>query len=1432
MNLLLQFITKFKFTISPLALIFTLLYTPATIAGIQKYQNNWGKSGYSVESQKNSNIIINYSITEFTLQNIELSGKQFTNIELPGHFLPNDAGSPNLPGSGRYIAIPQNAQAELNIMSFRTDTINNIQLAPSFRIPWDTDNRPLDYSKNEAIFSANKFFPENPIILSDKDIIRGVNVVMLGVTPFQYNPVSKQLIVYRDIKIEIKFQGGSGVFSDERLRSRWWDPILSDMLLNYESLPEMNYNRSFQTKDETGCEYLVITPNDIEFQIWADSIREFRTTQGILTKVVTLDEIGGNTASIIEDYIDNAYATWDIVPAACLLLGDYGTDASNRIISPIYDNYCVSDNIFADINGNDLPDIVFARITAQDETQLSVMVTKFTHYEKSPPTYDSFYHNPITSLGWQTESWFQICSEAIGGFWREVQGKEPIRINAISSGTPGNEWSTAANTDAVVATFGPDGLGYIPESPSELGGWTGGNSDMINNTINDGTFMIQHRDHGFENGWSQPAYANTDINDLINTDLTFIWSTDPLTGKFNYSTEVFAERFHRYTHKDENSGCFGINAASEITYAFVSDVFVWGAYDNMWPDFFPEFGSNPEPRGVLPAFANAAGKYFLEQSSWPSISENKDVTYHLFHHHGDAFTTVYSEVPQNLTIVHEPILYMGETTFEVTADENALIGLSVNGELVGTAMGTGAPVTIDIPAQTPPDQLLVTVTKQNYFRYESYVEVIPSSGPYVVYNSVDINDEGGNGNGLMETSEVIFASITIKNVGVEDADNVVVTLSTTDTFVTITDDSDNYGTVPAGTTAVNADGFSWEVADNIPDMHVVDFMIEASDGSSSWTSGFSITGHAPAIEFGTMLIDDYVGNWNGRLDPGETAFLILPTMNNGSYVAVSTMGTLSCSNEFITLNNATFNFYDIGAGLSEEGMFEVSVSEEAPAGEYIELNYEVTTGGYIEQHLYSTIVSPVVEDWETGDMSQFDWTTGGDSDWAISTDSPYEGSFCIKSGELDHDQTTYLSIPFESYAEDSVSFWCKVSSETGYDFLKFYIDDVEQAAWSGEVEWEKASFPLAVGSHTLKWSYIKDESLSSGNDCAYIDFIVFPVAAFEASFTSDETDICEGDIVTFTDQSVGEILSWEWSFEGGIPETSTLQNPEIEYTTSGVFDVSLTISDGDATNTVTIEDYILVSAIPEMAPSPTGPDSVCATEVSTTFTTDGLSGITIYEWVLEPTEAGLVSGSGLTATVDWETEYQGNVSLKVAGTNDCGTGLFSDPLQINRYLPEVTLEPFEWICLDWPAIELSGGMPEGGVYSGPGVDNGWFDPFVAGIGTHMITYTYSDANNCENFATETILVDPCTGITELTNNLGIHIYPNPTNGSINIELNNQMGITEVEIVNSLNKTIYTENINSHSQNKLSIDLSDQAKGLYIIIVKTNNIEERQKIILK
>ncbi len=971
------------------------------------YQDNLFKPGITVEDAAVEGIEINFSIKEFLLNKIIINREEMSYVSLPGHFLPNDEGKPNLPGKGYFIALPQNAKATLEVETYRTEEIDNIEIAPSPKIPKDSDNNPLVYEKDEAVYSKDAFYPENPIILSEKSKMRGVDVVKLGITPFQYNPVTKELLVHRDIKIKISFSEGNEHFGEDRLRSRWFDPILSDALLNYSSLPKINYNERYSNRQrDDGYEYLIVTPNDSEFQQWADTIKEFRIKQGIITDIVTLSEIGGNDATLLESYFDSAYNNWDIPPVAVLLLGDYGYSADNSIISPYWNSYCVSDNIYADVDKDDLPDITFARMTARDEDELEVMITKFINHETKPPTNADFYDNPITALGWQTERWFQICSESVGGFFKHELGKDPERINAIYEGNPNSDpWSTAPNTDIVLDYFGPNGQDYIPELPSTLGGWTGGNATKVNDAINSGAFMLQHRDHGYEYGWGEPSYSNSDINGLTNTDLCFVMSINCLTGKYNISSECFTEKFHRYTYDGDNSGALGLIAASEVSYSFVNDTYVWGVYDNMWTDFLPDYETNPESRGLKPAFGNSAGKYYLEQSGWPYNPDPKEVTYYLFHHHGDAFLTLYSEVPENLTVAHNAILIAGVDNFTVTSDDGSFIALTVNNEIIGTAYGTGDPVNISIPPQSEGATMIVTITKRNYYRYEKEVPVISPEDPYCLHLSHTVADE--NENDTLEYGETAYYSVEMKNWGNTDASDIEVTLSTDDDYISITDNTEFYGDIIAHETVTIDSGYKIKIAADVPNDHSVLFNVKATDGNDIWNSCFISRFYSPVLTMAEYNVIDTTGNDDERIDRGETVDLSIAIANNGGAEAFNALGELVNTDEYITINTNNLSYGNIGSGDTIYKSFSVTASESTPIGHETTFTFDLTadSGLSLNKDLIFNIgrYDALVLDLDPGQHS------GPQIKEAIES-LDLNVTYLTKFPEDDHDLTLYRSI--------------------------------------------------------------------------------------------------------------------------------------------------------------------------------------------------------------------------------------------------------------------------------------------------------------------------------------------------------------------------------------------------------------------------------------
>ena len=171
------------------------------------YNDTWSDAGFYLDHADLQSVQLTYSVEEFTLTDIDLKGEAMKEIQLPGNFLPNNEGAPNLPGNARFIAVPNGAEVSFTITAKRVETYYNINIAPAPRIPKETDEGPLHYEKNMKIYARDAFYPAEPVKLSEKTSIRGIETVILGITPFQYNPVTKELKVYCDLKVEVSFSG-------------------------------------------------------------------------------------------------------------------------------------------------------------------------------------------------------------------------------------------------------------------------------------------------------------------------------------------------------------------------------------------------------------------------------------------------------------------------------------------------------------------------------------------------------------------------------------------------------------------------------------------------------------------------------------------------------------------------------------------------------------------------------------------------------------------------------------------------------------------------------------------------------------------------------------------------------------------------------------------------------------------------------------------------------------------------------------------------------------------------------------------------------------------------------------------------------------------------------------------------------------------------
>jgi hypothetical protein len=153
-------------------------------------------------------------------------------------------------------------------------------------------------------------------------------------------------------------------------------------------------------------------------------------------------------------------------------------------------------------------------------------------------------------------------------------------------------------------------------------------------------------------------------------------------------------------------------------------------------------------------------------------------------------------------------------------------------------------------------------------------------------------------------------------------------------------------------------------------------------------------------------------------------------------------------------------------------------------------------------------------------------------------------------------------------------------SNCNYDWLKIYNGPNSSSPLLGT--WCGTNSPGTIEATNtqgaLTFVFHSDESVTKPGWTANISCTggVLPPAA---DFTADVTSIIEGESVHFTNLSLNNPTSWNWTFEGGNPATSTLENPVIEYLAEGLYDVTLTVTNEGGTNTMTKYDYIYVDHV-------------------------------------------------------------------------------------------------------------------------------------------------------------------------------------------------------------------------------------------------------------
>jgi len=579
--------------------------------------------------------------------------------------------------------------------------------------------------------------------------------------------------------------------------------------------------------------------------------------------------------------------------------------------------------------------------------------------------------------------------------------------------------------------------------------------------------------------------------------------------------------------------------------------------------------------------------------------------------------------------------------------------------------------------------------------------------------------------------------------------------------------------------------------------------------------------------------------------------------NIGSEEALNVTGTLTSSDTYVTINTTAAQSYgNINMNATSEATFSITLDENAPAGHIAQ--FEVEFEGDNVSNLGSFSIEfpdyclPTGTNCTLGDEID-DFTFADISNLGSGCSPDGYGDFLSITGNVTAGET-YDATFTCSYANESVSLWIDLDGDMDFETDELLIEDLD-CATSGQSYTAQVVIPASATPITTRLRIRCNWNASSADPCVIWSYgetedytVVIGADGVFADFSADNTMPCAGDDVQFSDESTGTISTYEWSFEGGTPSFSNDENPVVSYGTVGSYDVSLTVTGPDGTNTKTEENYILAVETPEVPAMPSGDTGLCQDNEDSDYETEEIAGVSQYIWSLAPPTAGTIQNNGShSITIDWYADYSGDVDLKVKAQNSCGMSANSDALNITLSpLPEkpMTPEGVDIACTAYttdfqddftidPAANADTYIwklepSDAGVISGSGTTGTaiWTDAW-----TGTVEISVKGVNECgEGVFSDKKYVEceVCSGINSLYKD-SFSMFPNPSTGLFQLKCYTNDDNYEVAIFDLAGQIIVSEKLSGNENN---INLSAYAEGVYFVSITTNKGRFIQKLVLK
>lgn len=345
-----------------------------------------------------------------------------------------------------------------------------------------------------------------------------------------------------------------------------------------------------------------------------------------------------------------------------------------------------------------------------------------------------------------------------------------------------------------------------------------------------------------------------------------------------------------------------------------------------------------------------------------------------------------------------------------------------------------------------------------------------------------------NGNTTISAGDTVLLSVSIRNVDEIGFDGCSLKFSILDDYITLLDSTEYFGYMAGGNEYTLNNCIKFVVDNATPNNYVAEFntlITNTNNVNSNGVQSFVIQGREIEVINYTM-----VSGTNTIFDPNETASLTFNAQNTGASDVQNLRFELRFMEPELTVNTPFVEIASMATSQVVTLPFQVAVSNSFTPGTTVDALVDI----YVNNNLFKTEIVTIIgetncDGFETGFPTG---TTFSDTAWTISTTVFTEGSQSAASGNISDFQQSIMYMQKTLLTDGVISFKRKVSSEANYDYLRFSIDGVQQAQWSGDQDWAEVSYPVTSGTHTFTWRYFKDVNTVNGLDKAFVDAVCFP----------------------------------------------------------------------------------------------------------------------------------------------------------------------------------------------------------------------------------------------------------------------------------------------------------------------------------------------------